>query len=184
MVGAVSASEISFVSEAVFMNIFYPKAAKTVKVQDGLWNPFVDFATGFVDAIKEDFQSDMGLFTQCIAAPKGIWARILTFVDYVKSIDWKNFDFSDFIENVMDLVMGSFGDAVPCIVLGMIIDKFVELIISPTIDNLKYTLLKTLAANAQTIFNDLMDFAQKLITGVFYDAGQDIGEIVYLILIH
>ena len=66
----------------------------------------------------------------------------------------------------------------------MIVDKFVELILDPTLQNLEYALLKSLAANCQAIIEDFMDVFQSIIQGDFRGLGADLAQIFYLATIH
>ena len=185
--GVISASELtlSSVGFSTLANAMCP--AKTnfdgvVIDPEALWNPFVDIFNGIIEGVKQTFASDLDLFTDCISCPPQIWAAWVEFYNYVKNM--KSFNLSEFFDKLMEVVMDTIGAAMPCVILGMILDKFVELILNPTWENLQYTMLKTLAANAQLFFNDLIAIVTHLFKGEFFVCGEYIGNIAYVFIIH
>ena len=170
--------------EIALMNLFSPLHFEPKEFDENLENGFADFFLGIVDGVKRAFRDDLQLFKLCIACPPKIWVIWLDFFDYIKNLTWETFSLDEFISEVMDFVMGSIGEAIPCIIIYMMADKFVQLILNPTWENLKFALIKTLAQNAQYFFNIIIDIFRCLFAFAWYGAGFDIGIIVYIMVIH
>ena len=184
LVGTISATQYSAIGEAMIMNLFSPYEIHKDATDETLENPFVDFYNGFVDEFIKMYKADLRMTEICIACPEQIWAEWVDFYNYLINIKWENFNLGDFVGHVMQVLGRTVGYAMPCMVIGMIIDKFVELILDPTLEKLKYTLLKTLAANMNTLVQDLAVFIMSVIEGKFYRAGLEIGQFIYLVILH
>jgi hypothetical protein len=147
-------------------------------------NPFVDFFVGFYDGLKDSFNQDVINVQQCIAAPVNVWNDILDFVNYIKNIEWKNFDFNEFINQLMGFAQNVLTDVMPCIIIGMAIDKFVELIMNPTMDTLQKVMMQTLMANIMTLINIVQNLVEDIMNFDMHDVGSDLSSILYIIVIH
>ena len=185
IVAAASATQLTSIGETILANAFSPyKQIGHVYTEEELGFFLFDFFNGIVQGVNITFRSDLRLFKGCIACPPKIWKVWVKFYEYIKDITWQNFKAMELVDHVIRLLGDTIGNAVPCIILGMMIDKFVELILNPTWEQLKYTFLKTFASNAQLVFNDLVDFVGSIFKGDFYGAGEDIGQIIYILIVH
>ena len=185
LVATVSANEFATIGEAIFKNLFAPQKLQTIPRDDfTVWNPFVDFYKGFAFAINNLYKQDLSLVDDCIAAPQEVWKVWLEFGDYVKNITWSNFQIDEFIGAIIDLVGGTVSESMPCVTIVFMLDKFIELILDPDWDTVKSTFLKSLASNFQTVMGDAFEFFMSIIKGDFFTAGQDVGEVLYLLIIH
>ena len=147
-------------------------------------NPFVDFFVGFIDGMKDSFNTDVTNVQECINSPVKIWNQILDFVDYIKHIDWKNFDIGEFFQNVIGFFQDVVMDLYPCLIIAMAIDKIVELILNPTIDTLQKVLLQTLMANIMALIQIVQNLVQDIIDFNSHDIGYDLSSIIYIIILH
>ncbi len=184
--GLISAKQFSLADAglAVLKNVMQPYELEHSVVEDFPQFFIFDFFKGVWAGINRTFQSDLHLFEHCIACPPKIWKVWVKFYDYVKNITWENFNFMKLVDHIIILFGDTIGNAIPCIVLGMMIDKFVELILEPTWENLKMTFLKTLASNFQLIVKDAMQMVMSIIKGNFFLAGEDLGQILYVLIVH
>ncbi len=185
MAGTISATDLAFLGK-VFINNKYCTYSPIMAVAtpEAIWDPFVDFFSGIFMGANITFQSDLRMFQTCLKAPGELLEIWTEFYNFVKEINWENFEFSELMNAFMQSFGDSIGAAIPCIIIGMTIDKFVELILDPTLDNLKVALMKTLAQNIQTIFNDLLSTIMNIFDGDFYVAGEYIGRIIYIVVVH
>ena len=182
--GLISAGKYSMADAglAVLTNVVKPYEMQHSVVDEFPEFFILDFFKGIWSGINLTFASDLTLFTRCVACPPKIWKVWVRFYEFIKNISWENID--QIIDQVMTLIGDTIGHALPCIILGMMIDKFVELILDPTWDNLKMALLKTLAANFQLILDDAMDMVGCIIKGDFFGAGEDVGQVLYVMIVH
>lgn len=173
----------SGILEIAFMNMVSPFEVVRHE-EESLENPFTDLFLGIVDGIKRGYRSDLALVNTCVKSLPKIWAKWVAFYEYLKNLTWDTFRLNVFISKFMDTVMGSIGQGIPCIIIGMMLDKFVELILNPTLDQLKMTLIKSLAQNAQFILNTVIDIFRCLFAFAWFGIGSDIGLVLYVIAIH
>ncbi len=185
LVVGLNASKLSVVGSALVAK-FYDPATELSFYEDpeAIWDPIVDFFKGIFAGVNATFQSDLRLFNGCIHCPPKVWAAWLKFYDYLKNLSWKTFNFSTFMDHFMHFVGDTIGSAMPCIIIGMMADKFIELILDPTIERLQYTFMKTLASNFQLILNDVMKMVVSVLSGHFFVAGEYLGQVVYVIIVH
>ena len=173
----------SGILEIAFMNMVSPFEV-VHNEEESLENPVTDFFLGIYDGIMRGYRSDLALVNTCVKSLPKIWARWVAFYDYLRNLTWETFRFNVFIQRLMDTIMGSIGQGIPCIIIAMMLDKFVELILNPTLEQLKMTLIKSLAQNAQFILNTIIDIFRCLFAFAWYGIGSDIGLVFYVILVH
>ena len=179
---------MKFILLAIFLigagYALFPSEREVATFEDliELSNPFVDFFNGFIDGIKRKFDEDVTTLAECIAAPKKIMLEWNDFFNYLKTFDWKNF--KQLFEELYYTIEASVIALVPCVWIGLVIDKFVELIWYPTLENLKLTLIKTIATNANFLIKVILDIVKCIVHLAWFGAGSDIGLILYIIVIH
>lgn len=149
---------------------------------EAIWDPIVDYVKGILEGINLTFQSDLKLINSCFAAPSQIYEAWVKFAEFMKNM--KEFKFDEFISHLWKAIEATIGNAIPCVFLGMMADKFIELIIDPTFERLKYSLMKTIVMNCQVLFNALLKMFFEPLKGNWFTAGEYAGQFWYIILVH
>ncbi len=189
LLGVISATKLTPMDYGVSALMNVVKAVKTefetpAPNPEAIWDPIIDFFKGIATGFEKTFEGDLSLFKECISCPPRIWEVWMEFFDYIKTLSWKTFNLGDMFEHVMDFVMGTISEAMPCVIIYMMSKKFIDLIMDPTWETLQNVLLRTLASNAQLLFDDIIKIFSYVIQGDFFVSGEYLGQIVYVILVH
>ena len=161
---------------------YNPTEALAMNAPEAIWDPIVEFCKGAYDGVSQTYNYDVKMVKMCIQAPVDIWAQILELYNYIKNM--KEFNAKDIFNHLMAFVSKAINSAIPCIFVGLIVDKFVELIITPTKQQIMMSIYKTLLFNFLTFINDMIDMFIFTLKGEFFKVGQCWGQMTYLFILH
>lgn len=146
-----------------------------------VYNPVLDFFNGFIEGLKNGFNRDVMFTKMCIACPmklKEIW---VDFYEFIKNNKWT---WKELYDEVIDVLLDTLNNVAPCIIIGMSIKKFYDIITNPTIQNLQYIFLMSILGNIQDLMKLVPAILEDFFKGDYEGVGEDIGEILYLLAIH
>ncbi len=180
--GMPSTQDVTF--DMVMRALSPVQVALSGKSAEGIFDPIVEFFKGLVEGIKDGYTTDLEYINSCIAAPLTIWEIWVEFYDYCKELNWTTFDISDFGNQLMQVAMSTLTQVIPCYMIYSTGQKFVTLIMTPTLDTLKSVLMQSLLTNAQTLINNGMAMFNAILEADYFSVGEILSLSVYMVIIH
>eukprot|EP00831_Metopus_contortus_P049355 TRINITY_DN4071_c0_g1_i4.p2 TRINITY_DN4071_c0_g1~~TRINITY_DN4071_c0_g1_i4.p2 ORF type:complete len:109 (-),score=15.42 TRINITY_DN4071_c0_g1_i4:33-359(-) len=105
------------------------------------------------------------------------------YVAAVKEL-FQSLDFWKFYDKLEDLKLQYDIDTRPCSVVYNLVRHFMDWFDIEDFDDLKSRLMNSLISNLQLLLNDVIEIIQCLSEGNFSCVGEDVGQILYVFLIH
>ena len=146
-------------------------------------NPVWDFLVGLWDGFNGTFQYDLRYMTWCYKAPK----RVFSLIEEVQKIIQnflKSYDIFKLYDEFKELGLKALIHLLPCYMTYSFINHFLEIFQLEDFDDLKDRLIMSAFSNAQLLIQDVMEIFQCLGDGDFHCVGEDIGQIIYVLIFH
>ena len=132
---------------------------------------------GFLEGIDQKHNFDN--ITECIKRAPEIWADIVSAIELLKHLDWKNLDkLIEALLKIFDALKVILQAVKPCSKVPAEIEELIKKIMN--IDFVK--LIQRFQQYMFQIVSDLMAVLSDFQKGNYRDAGKQLGDIIYLLV--
>ena len=159
---------------------------KMPKELNGFIDGLRDFFIGVWDGINGTFQYDLRYIMWTYYGPGRfikVWAKLGAVIEEFL----KTWDFSKLYNTLSDMVLRTVVHLLPMYMLYNLVDHFIELVqifIDQDWDELQNRIMITVISNLQLFFGDIQELFGCLGTGDFHCVGENVGQIIYVLIFH
>eukprot|EP01022_Parablepharisma_sp_SALTPOND_P012702 TRINITY_DN1641_c0_g1_i1.p2 TRINITY_DN1641_c0_g1~~TRINITY_DN1641_c0_g1_i1.p2 ORF type:complete len:192 (-),score=8.70 TRINITY_DN1641_c0_g1_i1:134-709(-) len=169
---------VAFAAEQASFSLYFSTPSTTEET------PFQELVKGFLEGLKEVYDSELWVLEDCMSCRERIWADWMEFLKDIKEIILKPINWYEIIGTAIVIVADTLYNALPCLMVANSVEKVVELIVKPSWKTLTRILLMSMIFNARTIYNDLSGIVKAVMAGDYFSTGRFFAKFVCVIVIH
>eukprot|EP00830_Metopus_es_P019248 TRINITY_DN7015_c0_g1_i1.p1 TRINITY_DN7015_c0_g1~~TRINITY_DN7015_c0_g1_i1.p1 ORF type:complete len:250 (+),score=44.75 TRINITY_DN7015_c0_g1_i1:27-752(+) len=153
---------------------------------NGIIDALRDFFIGVWDGLNGTFQYDLRYIRWCYKAPLNLY-KIWSQLEPIAIEFFKTWDFFKAYDAIKDLRMRSMIHEKPCEMVYNLYLHFVDLVEileDGDWEEIKQRIIMTFFYNAQLLIGDIMEIFQCLGDGDYHCVGENVGQILYILIFH